>query len=417
VSKVLTVVRKEYLERVRSRSFLIGTVLGPVIMATLILGPALLATRAGDEEREVGVIDLSGQTFEPLGAALTSLGRENVDLVPIACTGEPLEECTTRLKDMVLGGALFGGIVIPADFLENPAVVFYNTSVSATVLKDEALRPALNQVLREARFDAAGIDPSIHEYLMARTDWTSIAISAGQEAERDEAVTFAMAFVLIFIIYMMVLLYGNHTLTAVIEEKGSRMVEILLSSLQPEQLMLGKVLGIGLAGLTQFGIWTLAFLALSSQGVSVGGFQIDVSFLTPMILGAFFVFFLLGFFFYATLYAGIGAMCNSVQDAQQFNSIVTMGIIIPMVMISFVLRAPDSTLSTVLSLFPPFAPVLMFMRVCVQTPPVWQIGLSWVLLLLAILAANRMSGKLFRAGILLYGTSPTWGSLVRSLRS
>jgi ABC-2 type transport system permease protein len=225
-----------------------------------------------------------------------------------------------------------------------------------------------------------------------------------------------MAFILILIIYIMVIMYGSHTLTAVIEEKGSRMVEVLLASVPPDKLMLGKVLGIGLAGLTQFAIWTAALFFASLQGFAIGGFVLDTSFLTPTILVCFLAFFLLGFFLYATLYAGIGAMCNSVQDAQQFQTPLAMGLVLPMMLLTLILRAPDSTLSVVLSLVPLFAPVLMFMRVVVQTPPVWQIALSWALMLLSIWLASRMAGKLFRVGILMYGAAPTWGSLGKVLR-
>jgi ABC-2 type transport system permease protein len=139
--------------------------------------------------------------------------------------------------------------------------------------------------------------------------------------------------------------------------------------------------------------------------------------LTPTILLSFVVFFLLGFFLYATLYAGIGAMCNSVQDSQQFHTPLAMGLVLPMMLLSFILRSPDATASVVLSMVPLFSPVLMFMRVCVQTPPWWQIVTAWLLLVVSIWLAARAAGKLFRVGILMYGAAPTWGSLVRALRS
>ncbi len=417
MNKILTVVRKEYLERVRSRSFVIGTVLGPAVMALFILGPALLAGAGGEKERQVGVVDLSGQVYEKLQHDLDARGDSHIKLVPIPCGDQPPEGCAATLKQMILDDSLFAGIVVPADFIDSRKVTYYNTSVSASVVREEALEPALDRVLRETRFDEAGVPSSLHDYVLAGSDWTSISVKAGAETEQNEAVSFAVAFVLIFILYMMMLLYGNQALLAVIEEKGSRMAEILLSSLQPGQLMLGKVLGLGLAGMTQFGVWVLTFIILSVQGVSFGDFQLDVSALTPIILVSFVVFFVLGFFLYAMLFAGVGAMCNSVQDAQQFNSVLMMGNIIPMVMLSFVMRQPDALASVVLSLVPLFAPVLMFMRVAIQTPPMWQIALSWALLLVSIVIASRMAGKLFRVGILLYGASPTWGSLVRALRS
>ncbi len=417
MSKILSVVRKEYLERVRSRSFVIGTILGPLLMAALAVGPALLANTGGDEARKVGVVDLSSTVLASLQRELASRGAEHVTLIPIPCQGRPVVGCESDLKDLILDGTFFSGLLVPADFVSSRQVTYYSTSVSASVFREDTLEPALNQVLREARFAEVNVPATLHEYVLATTDWTSVSIKAGGESEQNEVVSLVMAFVLIFIIYVMVLMYGNQALMAVIEEKGSRMAEILLSSLKPEQLMLGKVIGIGLAGVTQFGVWTLAFALLASQNLAIGDFTLDASFLSPIILTSFFFFFLFGFLLYATIYAGIGAMCNSVQDAQQFSSVIMMGIIIPMVMISFVMRSPDSTVSVVLSLVPLFAPVLMFMRVCVQTPPMWQLVLSWVLLLGAILLAARISGKLFRVGILLYGAAPTWGTLIRAIRS
>jgi len=285
-------------------------------------------------------------------------------------------------------------------------------------MQEEVLEPALNRVLREGLFAAAQVPDSLYSYLSARTVWSNIALNAeGGEEEQDEDVGFVMAFVLIMIIYLMVIMYGSHTLTAVIEEKSSRMVEVLLASISPGDLMLGKVLGIGLAGLTQFAIWSGTLLVLSQRGVAIGELSLDTAFLTPVILVNFIVFFLLGFFLYATLYAGIGAMCNTVQDSQQFHTPLVMGLVLPMMMLSLVLRSPDSTVSVVLSLIPLFSPVIMFMRVCVETPPLWQIGLSWALMAASIWLAARLAGKLFRMGILMYGASPTWATLIKVLKN
>jgi len=248
-------------------------------------------------------------------------------------------------------------------------------------------------------------------------DWNNLNVSGeGGEARQGDESAFVVAIVLIMMIYMMVLMYGAHTLQVVIEEKSNRVVEVLLSSLSPGSLMLGKVLGIGAAGLTQTGIWTLAFLIFSQQGVSIGSFTLDTSFLTPMIWISFLVFFLLGFFLYALLYAGVGAMCNTLQDSQQFNFPLMMGLVLPMMLLSLVLEAPNSPVAVGLSLVPLFAPVLMFVRVCVETPPVWQVVLSWALMAVSIWLAARAAGKLFRLGILMYGASPTWATLARALR-
>jgi len=416
VKKILTVIRKEYLERVRSKSFVIGTLLGPALMSLFILIPVLLADKGGSDIRTVGVIDPSGLYYDSLEEVLADQGRDNVKLELIG-TGT-VEESLTALKESILEESIHSGILISVDFLDSGKATFYNKSVSASVMRDEVLRPALNRVLREERFAAAQVPDTLYDYLAARTVWTNIGVTAeGGEEEQDEDVGFIMAFILIMIIYIMVIMYGSHTLTAVIEEKSSRMVEVLLASIAPGDLMLGKVMGIGLAGLTQFAIWSAALFTLSQRGVSVGDISLDTAFLTPVILINFIAFFLLGFFLYATLYAGIGAMCNTVQDSQQFHTPLVMGLVIPMMMLSLVLRSPDSTLVVVLSLIPMFSPVIMFMRVCVETPPVWQIGLSWVLMMGSIWLAARMAGKLFRMGILMYGASPTWATLIKVLRN
>lgn len=418
MSRVLTILRKEYFERVRSKSFLVGTLLGPALMSMFIWLPVLVADSGGDDERTIGVVDLSGRWFAAFEQALDARGAAHIHLLPVSCENRQEEDCTTELKQMILDQTIHSGVVIGADFLETGQAAYYNRSVSSLVVLDDVLRPALSRVLREGRFAAASVDQELYTYLSAASEWRSISVTdEGGEEAQNEDMAVVMAFVLIMIIYIMVIMYGSHTLTAVIEEKNTRMAEVLLASVSPNDLMLGKVLGIGAAGLTQFGIWALTFFGLSQRGISVGDFTLNVGFLSPLILVSFVLFFVLGFFLYATLYAGVGAMCNTVQDSQQFHTPLAMGMVVPMMLLGLVLRAPDSTAAVVLSLVPLFAPVLMFMRVCVETPPLWQIGLSWLLMVVAILLAARAAGKLFRVGILMHGASPTWATLAKALRN
>jgi ABC-2 type transport system permease protein len=416
MSKVLTVVRKEYLERVKSKAFLIGTLIGPVFMAALILGPALLADVAGDQDRTVAVIDRTGMVAERLRATLAEMGEEHVTLQTLDCSGSDQEACLEELKTLVLGEDVDAGLVIPADFFDQPELLFYNTAVSALVLREDSLEPALDRVLREERFRREGLDPALQTQLLARSSWQTRKLTAEAESEQSGELGILGGILMVMIIYFMVLVYGQQNLTVVIEEKSSRMVEVLLASLKPEELMLGKVIGIGLAAFTQVAVWTLAGIVTAGQGVAVGGAQVDLSLFGPWFWLNFVLFFLMGYFVYASLYAGIGAMCNSVQDAQQFSGMLTMGMVLPIMLMMLVVKAPDQPLATVLSLIPLFSPILMFMRVSVSNPPLWQVMLSWLLLLATIWWAARVAGKLFRAGILLYGSTPTWGSLTRALR-
>jgi ABC-2 type transport system permease protein len=413
--KVLTVIRKEYLERVRSKAFLIGTLVGPALMGLVVLGPALLADVAEEQDRTLGVIDATGTAADALAVQLVDRGADHVSLRVLPCDGD--EACVEELKRMVRTEEVDAGLVIPVDFYETPRPVFYNTSVGADVLRGETLSPALNRVLREERFRREGVDPTRQDFLLARADWTSLMLTEKAEEAQNAGVGIVGGIVMVMIIYFMVLVYGQQNLTVVIEEKSSRMVEVLLASLRPEQLMFGKVMGIGLAALTQVAVWTLAGIAVSAQGVAVAGANINLSLFGPWFWVNFLLFYFLGYFLYASLFAGIGAMCNSVQDAQQFSGPLTMGLVVPIMLMMLVIRAPDQTLSVVLSLVPFFSPILMFMRISVGSPPVWQVLLSWALLLATIWWANQAAGRLFRAGILLYGAAPTWKSLARALRT
>ena len=415
MNKVLTVIRKEYLERVKSKAFVIGTLLGPLFMGALVIGPALLAGAAGDQSRTVAVIDYSGEVAALLESTLREWEEDHVTLQIVDCSADH-DACLKELKALVLGETVDAGLVIPADFYDTPDLVFYNTAVSAMVLREDTLQPALDRILRHERFRREGLDPAIQSQLMARSSWSNLQLAGESETEQNAEVGIIGGIMMVMIIYLMVLIYGQQNLTVVIEEKSSRMVEVLLSSLRPEELMLGKVLGIGLAALTQVAVWTIAGIVAASQGVAVAGAEIDLSLFGLWFWFNFILFFLLGYFLYASLYAGIGAMCNSVQDAQQFSGTLTMGVVLPIMLMALIIKAPDEPVATVLSMFPFFSPILMFMRISVSNPPLWQVALSWVLLALTIWWANQAAGKLFRAGILLYGSSPTWGSLARAMK-
>ncbi len=204
----------------------------------------------------------------------------------------------------------------------------------------------------------------------------------------------------------------------VMEEKQSRIIEVLLSSVRPFQLMLGKLVGIGLVALTQYLIWgtfaVLISVVAAAQAMTVS----SVSFpKIPVSLMIFFVlYFLMGYFLYATLYAMIGAIVSNEEDGQQMQMPITMTIVIPVAISSIVMRNPDSLSSIVLSLIPFFSPVLMFMRITIQQPPWWQIALSFVLLLSTIFGAIWLAAKIYRVGVLMYGKRPTLPELVKWLK-
>jgi ABC-2 type transport system permease protein len=243
-------------------------------------------------------------------------------------------------------------------------------------------------------------------------------LGAGGAAEEDGGEgTFIVAFIMLFFIYMSVLFYGLFVMRGVIEEKQSRIVEVVISSVKPTQMMLGKLIGIGLVGLTQVGMWALSAALLSVFGASMFSSRgVSLPKIPPILFVYFVAFFVLGYFLYATLYAMVGAMVSSEEDAQQAQMPVTLVIVVPMMLFGMVMANPNSATSIALSLVPFFAPTLMMMRIAVINPPVWQILLSMSIMVVTILACTWLAARIYRVGILMYGKRPSLAELGRWLR-
>ena len=238
-------------------------------------------------------------------------------------------------------------------------------------------------------------------------------VGGGEQASLEGRLLMGIA--MIMLLYFMMIFYGQFTMTAVIEDTSTRVVEVMLASVTPTQLMMGKVIGQGLVGFTQFVAWMAATAAFSTIGGSVAGMELDLSQVGLELWAWFGVFFVLGFLLYSSLYAGVGALCSSLQDAQQYQGPITMLIVLPMLLLQVAIQAPDSGVSLALSLFPLFTPILMFIRIVIGDPALWQVVLSIVLLLATVVFLLRLSGKLFRLSILNFGKAPGWKEVLRML--
>ncbi len=229
--------------------------------------------------------------------------------------------------------------------------------------------------------------------------------------------TYAASLVLMFLLYGSLMGQGFAVSRSIIEEKTSRIFEVMLAILTPQEMLAGKLLGVGAVGLTQMGIWLLVGLFLSGPGLAgmhgMHGFSLHLS---PWNLVAFVVCFVLGFFFYSALSATLGSMVSSDQELQQLNLFITLPLILCLVFFNVVISDPSGTLATVLSLLPPFAPLLMYLRIAVQMPPLWQIGLSLGLMLGGLWLAIWLASRIYRVGILMYGKRPTLPELLRWLK-
>jgi ABC-2 type transport system permease protein len=320
-----------------------------------------------------------------------------------------------RLEAEPEAASTSGYLVLRRGILDSPKCNYYSPNPSDFVT-NETLQHGLKDAVIQERMARAGIDKERSSNMMSPIDLETIKI--GPEGETKESgQTFGIAFVMLFFIYMTILMYGISTMRGVIEEKQSRIVEVVVSSIKPFHMLMGKLIGIGLVGLTQYLIWVLTAVGFTVLGVSVAArMNFNMPSIPTSLLVYFVLFFILGYFLFATLYALVGSMVSSEDEAQQLQLPVTFLIILPMMIFLIVVREPNSPLATVISMVPFFAPTLMLMRIAIINPPLWQILLSILLMLGSIVGVVWIASKIYRITILMYGKKPTLAELGRWLR-
>ena len=430
MSDILIIAKREFIERVRTKAFVIGTILGPIFMAGIMIVPALMARNLA-KSVSVTVIDAEGslRTLVEESLAGDAEPQETGGGSPL---GRPRDQGTTKFvikpaegadiaaqreaaKQAVLKGTLDAYVVLPPDVLTESKAEYYAKSVTDF----EGIR-AVDRAIEKAvffkRISSAGIDPAHVAALTRPLDLKRLRVSDKGETE-DRGVSFFLSLILVMMIYVGTLMWGQVVMTGVIEEKTNRVVEVIVSSTTPRNLLFGKLVGVGGAGLLQFGIWILALVGVSLASGSMAFLSgVDLPELNPVLIAAFPIFFLLGFFLYASLYAAIGSAVNTIQEAQNFIFPVMLPIILAMVCWPVVMRAPDSNLSVILSLIPFMTPILMFLRMSVLMPPVWQIALSILLTSLTIAFVIWVAARIYRVGILMYGKPPNFPEMLRWVR-
>ena len=411
-AKLWAIVKREYIERVRTKAFVIGTILGPLVMAGMMIVPAL-AARSKGKPLHVAVLAADAGLRQAVEAALREAkvdGRARFDVEPEAALTADAPEAA--LKQAVLEKRLDGYLALAADAVSSASASYYGRNVTNRI-DLRTMERTVSTVLVARRLASAGLDPGKVKDLTRELDMKTIRISDKGEREDQGAATI-LAVILLMMMYASILLWGQAVLTSVIEEKTSRVVEVMASGVSPTMLLLGKLLGVGSAGLTQFLVWSASLFGVSLASGSMGAFSMPE--ITPLMLVSFVVFFLLGFFFYASLYAAIGASVNTVQEAQGLVFPVMLPIIMAMISFPAVLEAPEGPLAVTVSMIPGMSPLIMFLRIVVLQPPMWQILLSIALLVLGILGVVWIAARVYRVGILMYGKRPTFPEIVRWVR-
>jgi ABC-2 type transport system permease protein len=414
VTRVVAVARREYLERVRSKAFLVTTVLGPLIMAAFMMGPGLLMQRQRGKPLRLAVVDVAGVLKQDVETALgdrRTEGGEQRFQVQAAPEGSP-EQARAALNEKVLAGSLDGYLFFPPDALAESRAEYYGKNVTNVMdlgLMDSVVRDTF--VAR--RLLGEGLAAERIAGLTRRPDVKRIRVTESGSHE-DRGGTFLLSMILLTMLYSSLAMWGAALMNGVIEEKTNRVVEVMVSAMPTTQLFFGKLAGVGAAGLTQFTIWASVTALISAVGgamASAQGFQMpEVSIL---VLVFFVVYFLLGYFLYGSLYMAVGASVNTVQEAQGLAFPVMMPLILGFIAFPVVLGSPDSALSVTLSLVPFFTPLLMFLRMTAVTPPAWQIAASVAIMILTIGGLTWLAARVYRVGILMYGKRPTFPEILR----
>jgi ABC-2 type transport system permease protein len=409
---VWAVIRREYLQRVRSRWFVIATLAAPIMMLALIVIPAMMASQGSDSDRAIVVLDRTGSLYERVEAGLDRAGYA----VQRATDTPDAEEALAR---RVQTGDL-GGFLVLDDATLSRGEARLVTSSRPSLVRQVAIQQVFVQAAVAVRL--GGDDASLGA-LLNGGDLHLEVLSDGGAGVNDPA--FVASYVGAFLLYMTILLYAVSVMRSVLEEKTSRVVEVVISSMRPDQLMLGKILGVGAVGLTQLAIWGLAGTLIIAAGIpALLAANPTLSQLSELrefmpglgYLGLFVVFFLGGYFMYSGLYAAVGAMCNTDEEAQQAQMPVILLLVIPVIFVTQVIDNPNAPLSVALSLVPLFSPILMFARAATGAAPLWQVGLSVVGMVVAVVVIAWVAGRIYKVGILMAGKRPTLPELFRWVR-
>src|SRR6185312_2811144 len=315
--------------------------------------------------------------------------------------------------------------VLTDDTLATGKLSYYGGNVGSLESMSK-LQRAVSNALVGVRLGKSGVDAALVKQAMKPADMNTTKVSDGKLTGQSGAESYMIAFFMAFLLYMAILVYGQQTMTSVIEEKTSRIMEVLTSSLTSFEMLLGKVLGVGSAGLAQMAIWGGTVFVQSSQrtplaamfGMSADAAQsFPIPSMPPGLLVVFLLYFALGFMLYGALYAAIGAMCNTVQETQQYAIFVTMFIMVGFFAVFALVKDPTGPLGITMSYIPFFAPFTMPVRWSLTSVPPLELALSLALMVVALLACVWLAARIYRTGILMYGKKPSWRELWRWVRA
>lgn len=405
------VLRRELVTRIRTKAFWISTLAVPALLAAFIIGPALLMARAGGSFH-VGVVTGDAELFHLAKQNLearfeqSDAGGMKITLEHILPEKEQAQQ-REELKKRVLAKEFAAVVMVPEALEGEVKLEYLSTNVTAFKLMG-TVDQILDRAIRTVRLQRLGVAPEVSKKALAAVELVPVKLEAGgEESKASSGATFVAGYVLMLVVWFTVTMYGMQVMRGVLEEKSSRIVEVIAANLSPLELMFGKILGVGAVGLTQYAIW----LVLAMNAALFGSAFLPATILDLLtnfgLLSALVGFYVLGYFLYGSLFAAIGAAFNSEEEAQQIQNVAGWLIAIPFLFMVVVMNDPDSLLSTVISFIPFFSPSLFLFRLVIHTPPLWQTLTCFALLVLTTYGTTRLAAAIYRVGILSYGTKPT----------
>jgi len=418
--KVWLIVKREYSTRVKTKGFVFGTIAVPIFSIGLMVFSIFLAARLTDHTIRLAIIDNVGGLSSAVAAGLNvRLPNGNPEFEVVKTVTQPQSEEPVRkeLRAAIRSHELDAYLVINGG---DKATTEFHTKNPSDYTLVQPITRAVNDALVASRLGARGIHLNEVGEVTRGMDVKIIKITKYGEAE-DAGQTFITAISLAMLLYITLIMYGVITMRSVLEEKTSRIVEVLISSVRPFQLLTGKIIGVAGVAFTQYMIWIASAALLGTYGATVvNTLRPSADFphihLSAGLLIYPTVFFVLGYLLYASLYAAVGAAASNDQDAQQLQWPIMLPLVFSFVMFNMVVRDPNSHTTILLSEVPFFSPIVMVLRIAAEAPPFWQIGLSIALLALTTVGVVFFSARIYRVGILMYGKRPSLIELLRWLK-
>ena len=401
---VLLIARREYLERIRTRAFLVATILIPALMGGLVFGGGYFAQRT-KSSAHIAILTSDKDFGSDLKHELETGSNMTVDVEDNTTTARAQLDHQLKIGASHLAGYLQ---VLPPETATARPHLLYKPRSASDIGTVSALEVGIKNVLTRERLIRQGMSDDEIKTLM-----TPVEMDTSESGDTTSA--FYAAYVLFFLMYMVIMLYGMNTARSIIEEKTSRVFEVMLSTIRPGEMLAGKIIGVGSVGITQVGVWMITALAIGSffmVQMPTHGHPL-ISFTQTFFFVAYFLF---GFMLYSSIAAALGAMTNSEQELQQLNMFLVIPLASCMLMLVPIIKDPDSTLSRIVSLIPFCSPLLMNFRVSIGNPQPWEIGLSFLLMGVTICAILYVASRIYRVGILMYGKKPNLPEILRWLK-